>query len=95
VTGEKSRHAVAFARRRGKEAAVTIAPRLMHGLGVEPGALPVGALWGDARVELPFLEEGDVVRDAITGRELRVTQGGLALADVLALASVAILATSA
>jgi (1->4)-alpha-D-glucan 1-alpha-D-glucosylmutase len=93
VTGETARHAVAFARRRGKEASVTIVPRLMFGLGVEPGTLPVGALWGDARLELPFLEEGDVLRDVMTGRELRVGGGGLALAQVLTLAPVAVLVT--
>jgi (1->4)-alpha-D-glucan 1-alpha-D-glucosylmutase len=94
VTGEKSRHAVAFARRRGKEACITVVPRLMFGLGMDPGALPVGGLWGDARVELPFLEDGEVLRDAITGRELRVAGGGLALSDVLAVGSVAVLATA-
>ncbi|HZZ93496.1 MAG TPA: malto-oligosyltrehalose synthase [Usitatibacter sp.] len=94
VTGEKARHAVAFARRRGKEAAITVVPRLMSGLGVEPGTLPCGGIWDDARVDLPFLEEGDAVRDAITGRELRVTQGGLALGDVLAWAPVAVLTTT-
>src|SRR5206468_38177 len=72
VTGEHARHAIAFARRRGRDASITVVPRLMHGLGLQPGALPVGIVWDDARVELPFLEEGDVLRDAITGRELRV-----------------------
>ena len=93
VTGEKSRHAIAFARRRGREASITVVPRLMAGLEQQPGALPCGAIWDDARVELPFLEEGEVLRDAITGRELRVAHGGLALADVLAWASVAVLVT--
>ena len=58
-------------------------------------SLPCGAIWGDARVELPFLEEGAVLRDAITGREMRVTQGGVALSEVLAFATVAALTTAA
>jgi len=71
-----------------------VVPRLMYALGLDPGALPIGQVWGDARVELPFVEEGDVLRDAVTGRELRVAQGGLALSDVLACASVAVLVTA-
>jgi (1->4)-alpha-D-glucan 1-alpha-D-glucosylmutase len=93
VVGEKARHAVAFARRQGHEVSVTVVPRLTVQLGVAPGTLPRGpAVWTDTRIELPFLDEGDVLRDAVSGAELRVADGGIALADILARAPVAVLA---
>jgi (1->4)-alpha-D-glucan 1-alpha-D-glucosylmutase len=92
TTGEHARHALAFARRNGKEVSITVVPRLMVGLGIEPGALPCGpGVWGDTRVELPFLAEGDVLRNVLTGEDARVTGGGLAIADLLARAPVAVL----
>jgi (1->4)-alpha-D-glucan 1-alpha-D-glucosylmutase len=76
TTGTHSRHAVAFARRRAGEVCVTVAPRLLVGLGVKTGELPCGAIWGDARIEIPFVAEGTVLRDVVTGREHRVHDGG-------------------
>ncbi len=92
TTGERARHLVAFARRHEGAAVVTVAPRLIASLGVQAGGLPVGAqIWGDTRIELPFLDDGTVLRDAVSGREHRVEGGGLALATVLTDASVAVL----
>jgi (1->4)-alpha-D-glucan 1-alpha-D-glucosylmutase len=91
-TGEHARNALAFARRHGRELSITVVPRLMVGLGIEPGALPCGPeVWGDTRIDLPFLAEGDVVRDALSGATLTVTAGGLAIGEVLARAPVAVL----
>ena len=84
VTGERARHLVAFARRHGGATVVTVVPRLIAGLGVRPGTTPSDpALWGEARVELPFLHEASVLRDAFTGRELSIAKGGLDVAHVL------------
>jgi (1->4)-alpha-D-glucan 1-alpha-D-glucosylmutase len=92
VTGARARSLVAFARRHGGQVSVTIAPRLMAALGVVPDALPCGAaIWGDTRVELPFLAEDDALADAIAGRMHKVAQGGLAVGDVLERAPVAVL----
>jgi (1->4)-alpha-D-glucan 1-alpha-D-glucosylmutase len=91
TSGERARHAIAFARRRGKEAAITVAPRLVASLGAPAGELPCGALWGDTRVEIPFLDAQAQLRDAITGRVRRLTDGGIALADLLDAAPVAVL----
>ena len=91
VTGARSRHALAFARRREGELCVTVVPRLMVGLGVATGKLPCGAIWEDTRIELPFAAEGSGLVDAITGREHRVEAGGLALAALLGRASVTVL----
>jgi (1->4)-alpha-D-glucan 1-alpha-D-glucosylmutase len=92
ATGEHAKHALAFARRHGKEVSITVVPRLMVGLGIEPGALPCGAaVWGDTRIELPFLSDGDVLRNAFTGEEMRVTGGGLAIAELLARVPVAVM----
>jgi (1->4)-alpha-D-glucan 1-alpha-D-glucosylmutase len=92
VTGTQAKHAIAFARRHGHQVAVTVIPRLLATLGIGVGQLPCGAdPWGDTRIELPFVEEGTVLRDAITGEEMRVTNGGVAVGALLARAPVAVL----
>ncbi len=94
ASGARARHVVAFARRHGQEAAVTVVPRLVAGLGVPPGTLPCGAgVWGDTRLHLPFVAEGAPLRDVIGGAELRVEDGGIDVARLLALAPVAVLRT--
>jgi len=93
-TGERAIHALAYARRLGKETVVAVIPRLMATLGMQPGQLPVGpGVWGDTRIDLPFVEDGTELRDALTGEVLRVEGGGLAVGAVLAHAPVAVLAT--
>jgi len=90
--GDRARHAIAFARRRGKETAITVAPRLAATLGASaPGEMPCGAIWGDTRVEIPFLGYGAELRDAITGRVRRLAGGGIALSELLDAAPVAVL----
>ena len=92
TTGARARNLVAYARRQGGQACVVIAPRLMAALDIAPDRLPCGAqAWSDTRVDVPFLAEGDVLRDAITGREHAVRAGGLSVAEVLACAPVAVL----
>ena len=92
ATGLNARHLLAFARRHGGEAAITVVPRLLAGLGVRPGTTPCEpSLWGEARIELPFLEEGTVLQELFSGRELVVENGGLKVSDVLARFPVAVL----
>ena len=94
-SGERSRHLIAFARRHQRGCILTVVPRLIAGLGIHPDGpnrLPCGeAVWGDTRIDLPFLDEGATLRNVITGRELRVAEGGLAAAQVLERAPVAVL----
>ncbi|MBC8021758.1 MAG: hypothetical protein H7Y14_01480, partial [Burkholderiales bacterium] len=80
-----------FARRHESGACITVAPRLVAGLGIQPGELPCGAAWQDTRIELGFLKEGDVLVDAISGESHRVANGGLAMKDLLQRATVAVL----
>ncbi|HET9982301.1 MAG TPA: malto-oligosyltrehalose synthase [Longimicrobiales bacterium] len=90
VAGEQMEHVVAFARRRGSEWAVTVAPRLTARLA--RGRLAVGPnVWRETRVRLP---EGAPAawRNALTGGRLDATDGGLAVADALATLPVALLA---
>ena len=91
TTGSRSRHAVAFARRHASQVCITVAPRLVVGLGVKAGSLACGAIWEDTRIELPFVDDGTTLRDVVTGREHRVEAGGLALAELLQRAPVAVL----
>jgi (1->4)-alpha-D-glucan 1-alpha-D-glucosylmutase len=92
VSGERSRHLVAFARRHPSGTAIAIVPRLVTGLGVKTGELPTGAqIWGDTRLELPFLDAATELRDALTGSVHRIENGGLSVAAVLARLPVAVL----
>jgi (1->4)-alpha-D-glucan 1-alpha-D-glucosylmutase len=91
TTGLHARHLVCFARRHGGESIVTVAPRLIAGLGLAEGELPCGGLWGETRVELPFCKPGAVLRDVLSGREHRVERAGLLAADVLAVFPTAVL----
>jgi (1->4)-alpha-D-glucan 1-alpha-D-glucosylmutase len=94
LTGTRAKNVIAFARRFEGAACVTVAPRLVSSLGIKPGELPCGELWGNTRIELPFLAEGDELADVITGSRHRVEHGGIDLDVLLALAPVAILTTS-
>ncbi|HET7728949.1 MAG TPA: malto-oligosyltrehalose synthase [Usitatibacter sp.] len=83
--GERGRHLVAFARRHEGETCVTVAPRLMASLGMTPGKVPCGrAVWGDARIDLPFVKDGATLTNVLTGEAHVVEGGGLPLAAVLA-----------
>jgi (1->4)-alpha-D-glucan 1-alpha-D-glucosylmutase len=91
TAGAHARGLAAYARRQGRQVSITVAPRLMAALGVVPGRLPCGELWGDTRVDVPFLDDGDTLRDAITGRSHAVSNGGFAVRDLLTGAPVAVL----
>jgi (1->4)-alpha-D-glucan 1-alpha-D-glucosylmutase len=93
TTGERARNLIAFARRHESSVCITVAPRLIGGLGIKPGELPCGDIWGDTRLELSFLEDGTDLADAITGEKHRVDNGGIAVARLLRIASVSVLAT--
>jgi len=94
ATGARARNLVAFARRHEGAACISVAPRLVVGLGIKPGDLPCGELWGDTRIELPFLDPGAELIDAITGMKHHLTRGGIALAELLRVAPVAVLVSS-
>jgi len=91
-SGSRAKNLVAFARRHCGEAIVTVAPRLIGGLGITPGNLPCGPdVWGDTRLALPFFKEGTVLRDILSGHEHRVAEGGLAIGELLRTFPVAVL----
>jgi (1->4)-alpha-D-glucan 1-alpha-D-glucosylmutase len=81
VLGGKSRHVIAFARRRGARWALTAATRL-HASLVEPGVIPCGPrVWSDTALRLPP-GAPRVWHDSITGRRVD-HDGDLPLAEVL------------
>ena len=86
VSGERSRHALAYARRLGEAGIVAIAGRLFASMGLEHGALPVGAAaWGDTVLDLSFLPEGAQLVNVLTGEVLEPDASRhLALARALA-----------
>jgi len=90
--GVRADHLVAYARRHAGAAAITIAPRLIASMGVVPGNLPCGAqTWGDTRIDLAFLEEGQRLHDVVARRDHRVKDGGIAAAELFAGTPVAVL----
>ncbi|HSW84126.1 MAG TPA: malto-oligosyltrehalose synthase, partial [Usitatibacter sp.] len=91
TTGLRARHLIAFARRFEDAACITVAPRLIAGLGIRPRDLPCGEVWGDTRVELPFVADGTELVDAITGMAHRVENGGIRVAQLLGAACVAVI----
>ena len=90
--GDRAQHLVAYARRHAGETAITVVPRLIASLGVRVGALPCGPeVWGDTRIDLPFLGDGDALHDVLGRREHKVFGAGLAAADLFSDTPVAVL----
>jgi (1->4)-alpha-D-glucan 1-alpha-D-glucosylmutase len=76
VRGPRAEHVVAFVRSSGDEVSVSIAARLTCELLV---SRPV-EWWEDTSIEAP----GTTLRSALTGEELRVTDGTIRVANALA-----------
>ncbi len=72
ATGAHAAHVVSFARLHEGRAAIAVAPRLPLGLAPD-GAPPVGALWGDTRLDLTPVRHAlgtTRLHDALSGVEL-------------------------
>jgi (1->4)-alpha-D-glucan 1-alpha-D-glucosylmutase len=83
ITGARSRHVVAFARRNGNTGLVAICGRLFASLGLEPGVAPVGeAVWRDTVIELPSVPADVRLTDVLTGEAIDAPRGGFAVAAV-------------
>jgi (1->4)-alpha-D-glucan 1-alpha-D-glucosylmutase len=92
ATGSERDSVVAFARIDGSQAAITVVPRLVAGLVGDRGAPTGGAVWGDARLELPPELNDRRWRCVLTGRLVSSPPGrGLALGEILASLPVALL----
>jgi (1->4)-alpha-D-glucan 1-alpha-D-glucosylmutase len=75
VAGDRARHVVAFARRLGNEASITIASRLTYGLSGSDRA-PVGPdVWGNTHLLIPA-ELGSTWTCAITSDQMAGTPRG-------------------
>ena len=48
-------------------------------------------MWGDTRIDLPFLGDGDALHDVLGRREHKVSGAGIAAADLFADTPVAVL----
>jgi (1->4)-alpha-D-glucan 1-alpha-D-glucosylmutase len=83
VNGQRAAHVVAYARRHGNACAIAIAGRLFATLGIKENQLPFAEpIWQDTRVELPFLDEGCVLRNVLDDRMHRVEGGGVRMAEL-------------
>jgi (1->4)-alpha-D-glucan 1-alpha-D-glucosylmutase len=85
--GERREHACAFARQLREHVVIAVAPRLSVRLSGELGVLPLGAVWGDARIELPTELATGHYRQLYTRQLVQVRRdrgmATLAVADVL------------
>ena len=80
VTGEKSAHVVAFARRYEGRTLVAIAGRLFLALTGAAGRPPLGfEVWGDTAVDLSPLGDAPQLANVLTGEALRIDGRQLAL----------------
>jgi (1->4)-alpha-D-glucan 1-alpha-D-glucosylmutase len=80
---------LAFARRRGDEVVVAVAPRFPTRI-TERGCWPVGNVWGDAAITLPVAADGAWV-NALDGTQVTMDGHGARLADACAQLPVALL----
>jgi (1->4)-alpha-D-glucan 1-alpha-D-glucosylmutase len=80
-------HVVAFTRGDGEGRIVVVTPRLPHRLTGGERPWPTGDVWGDQRLPVP----SGRYRDVFTGAR-HVADGGLPMAEILALFPVALLA---
>ncbi|MGH9047238.1 MAG: malto-oligosyltrehalose synthase, partial [Acidimicrobiales bacterium] len=90
--GRHRDHVVAFARRRGRRWAVTVAPRLTQAI-TGPGSFALGAgTWARTAVMLPD-RAPKTLRDTITGVSHAACDGTLPVAEILGILPVAVLSS--
>jgi (1->4)-alpha-D-glucan 1-alpha-D-glucosylmutase len=89
--GARRDHAFGFLRRHENRSAVVIVPRLVATLLPDGTGAPVGErTWGDTRVAIPGVP-ARCYRHALTGDCVQVQDGSLRLAEVFAVAPVALM----
>ncbi len=77
VSGARSDHVLAYARRLGEAGIVTIAGRLFASMDLAPGSLPLGdAAWGDTALDLGFLPAGTRLTNVLSGEALETDASG-------------------
>ncbi|MDQ6916763.1 MAG: malto-oligosyltrehalose synthase, partial [Pseudomonadota bacterium] len=94
IAGERSRNAVAYARRLAGSGVVVVAGRLFASLGIEQGVAPVGEdAWGNAALDLDFLPRETPLHDVLSGavHHVGADAGSLTLSRLFAAIPVALL----
>jgi (1->4)-alpha-D-glucan 1-alpha-D-glucosylmutase len=94
VRGAAAEHVFAFARRLGRQAAITIVPRLSLTLTGDPAVPPIGPVWADTRLAIPAALSAPSWTCALSGAQLRpASRSRLAVGAALAVLPVALLVT--
>lgn len=86
--GVKANQVIAFQRRHGDSVVIAVAPRFLAGLAA--GEWPIGRYWGNTALPLPETVRNRRFVNILTGEEIQA-RDGLALADILPNASIALL----
>jgi len=88
VRGAAAEHVFAFARRLGRQAAITIVPRLALTLTGDPAVPPIGRIWADTALVIPAPLGATRWTCALSGAEFGPAEGSapatLPVGDVLA-----------
>jgi (1->4)-alpha-D-glucan 1-alpha-D-glucosylmutase len=88
VRGAAANHVFAFARRLGRQAAITIVPRLALTLTGDPAVAPIGRIWADTALTVPAPLRARRWSCALSGAEFGPAAGSapatLPVGDVLA-----------
>jgi len=81
ASGAHAAHVVGYARRHGGRGLIALAGRLFMRMGIQAGEQPCGEqVWQGTRVELPFLPDGTVLRNLLSGENVAVAGGGISMA---------------
>ena len=81
VEGAHARQICAFARQGEDQCVVVIVSRLLCGMGLQAGALPVAEMWGETWVKTPMLKEQTRGQDIFSRRVLSLKRPGGPMAD--------------
>ncbi len=81
VSGERSRHGIAFLRRRAEQSVIVAAPRFTHTLMRGKSSPPIAEIWGDTRIAVPG-EGARAYENVFTGERFEIAAEGIALRDL-------------
>ena len=82
AVGRRARNVLAFTRGTATQRLVVVAGRLFASMDVDVGTLPVGACWGDTRLEIDGPPPGVQVRNVLTGETFTAASDALALSTL-------------
>jgi (1->4)-alpha-D-glucan 1-alpha-D-glucosylmutase len=81
VSGARSGHIIAFARRFLTKMIVVVVPRFLAAIMPLPDT-PIDSIWGDAMISVPEVSENDIYRNIFTGEEIARSGSGIICSEI-------------